>query len=330
MSSIYVTGSLAFDRVMNFPGTFSEYILPDKIHMLNVCFPIGKLEVKRGGTAGNIAYCLAMLGETATIIASVGKDFDGYRVFLQKLGLPLDGINTLPGEFTAGAYITTDQNSNQITGFHPAAMLVESVYDFPALEPDGDIAIIAPTNVGDMIGHAAMYKENKVRYIFDPGQQITSLDKDALLQGISGAEVLVSNDYELELIFKITGLSMSSVLQLTKAVITTFGEQGSRVVRRDGTSTNIPSVKADTLADPTGAGDSYRAGILKGLRHGMSLEDAAKLGAACASFCVEKYGTQAYYFDQAALEGRLLDTFNMPLPFSIKPLPVKAALASEE
>lgn len=318
--AIYVTGSLAYDRVMTFPGSFSDYILPDKIHMLNVSFAVDHMDEKRGGTGGNIAYNLALLGEKSHILASAGRDFGSYREYLEDAGLPVDGINILPGQFTAGAYITADKNSNQITGFHAAAMTCSCGYSFECLDPEKDVAIIAPTCPDDMEGHARLYAEKGVRFIFDPGQQIPRLTPDQLVAGITGAYALVSNDYELEMICKLTGLSLEGILERTPVVITTLGSKGSRISRRDGSNSEIGVARINDLKDPTGAGDSYRAGIIKGILYGMSLEDSAALGAVCASFCVEKYGTQEHYYDDDSVNQRLQEAFGIKLPMRITPL----------
>ncbi len=318
--SIYVSGSIAYDRVMTFPGTFSEYIFPDKIHMLNVCFPIGHMDEMRGGTAGNIVYNLALLGEKGTALTSVGRDFGSYKAFMQDAGLPLEGVNQLDNEFTSGAYITTDKKANQITGFHMAAMGVPCGYDFPCLNMADDIAIIAPANTDDMENHARFYTEKKLRYIFDPGQQITILRPDQLKTGMAGAMALVSNDYELGMICNLTGLDLAGILKLTPVVITTLGENGSRIQYRDGSCSEIGAAPINELKDPTGAGDSYRAGLIKGIISGLSLEDSARLASVCASFCVECYGTQQHYYDQDSVNARLREAYGQQLPFSFTPL----------
>lgn len=318
--AIYVSGSIAYDRVMSFPGTFGEYILPDKIHMLNVCFPIGHMDEKRGGTGGNIAYNLALLGEESLILTSVGRDFGSYKEFLEEIGLPLDGINQVPEEFTAGAYITTDKQANQITGFHMAAMSVPCGYSFPNLDTKKDIGIIAPANIDDMEGHAKFYKKNNARYIFDPGQQITILRPEQLHTGISGAMALVSNDYELQLICEILSLNLEGLLVLTPVVITTLGGEGSRINYANGKVTEIPACRINRLEDPTGAGDAYRAGLLKGIYSGLGLEDSARLGSACAAFCVEQYGTQEHYYDAETLGQRYEEAYACKLPVNITTL----------
>ncbi|MFV0421823.1 carbohydrate kinase family protein [Oleidesulfovibrio sp.] len=292
--SIYISGSLAYDRIMNFPGKFSDHILPDKIHILNVCFLIDRLEEKRGGTAGNIAYTLALLGEKPKILATVGKDFDRYEEALSKLDLPMDGIRRMEDQFTAGAYITTDQSDNQITGFNPAAMSHPCDYEFNGASPADDIAIVSPGNVDDMVELPRKFREMGMRYIFDPGQQITALTGEKMLECINGAHMLVTNDYELEMIMKATGRTKAELLNMTNYIITTLGEQGSRIDNGEPVMVGVAAAKE--VLDPTGAGDAYRAGLLKGLTDGLDVAEAAKLGATCASFCIEHYGTQEHNF----------------------------------
>ncbi len=304
--SIYISGSLAYDRIMNFPGKFSDHILPDKIHILNVCFLIDRLEEKRGGTAGNIAYSLALLGEKPKILATVGKDFGRYAKEFEELGLPMDGIRQLNDQFTAGAYITTDQSDNQITGFNPAAMNHPCGYTFHGVSPK-DLAIVSPGNLDDMVGLPQTFRTRGIRYIFDPGQQITALSAEAMLSCIKGAYILVANDYELELIMQATGRTKADLLTMTDCIITTLGEQGSTI--DNGNLTMVEAVPAQKVLDPTGAGDAYRAGLLKGLAQGLDILGAARLGATCASFCVEQYGTQEHTFDTETFTARHQATF---------------------
>ncbi|MBW1952483.1 MAG: carbohydrate kinase family protein [Deltaproteobacteria bacterium] len=292
---IFISGSLAYDRIMDFPGKFADHILPDKIHILNVCFMVNGLIEKFGGTAGNIAYNLALLGERPVILATAGHDFDRYEDRLRRLGLPLVGIRSIPEEFTAGAYITTDQSDNQITGFNPGAMKYPSLFQFDGVKPSQALAIVAPGNLEDMLTYTRIYKERRVRYIFDPGQSLPQWSKKQLSEMITGSGLLISNDYELEMIIKTTGLDKAELLQRTGAIITTHGEKGSMVISR-AQEVQILAAKAAKVVDPTGAGDAFRAGLIKGLVLGHSLADAARLGATCASYAVEYHGTQEHHF----------------------------------
>ncbi len=291
----YISGSLAYDRIMDFPGKFQDHILPEKIHIINVSFTVNGMKEKFGGTAGNIAYNLALLGEKPLIIATAGKDFAGYEQWLQQHRLSLEGIRKIPEEFTACAYITTDESDNQITGFNPGAMKFPSLYPFNGLRPENTLAIISPGCIEDMRTYSRFFREQKIPYIFDPGQSIPALTGDDMIQMITGALMLVSNDYELEMIKKGTGLSKNDILQKTGAVITTLGEHGS-IVSANGMELKIPAVKPSKLHEPTGAGDAYRAGLIKGIILKKSLPEAAKMGSTCASYAVEQHGTQEHYF----------------------------------
>lgn len=309
--NIYVSGSLAYDRIMDFPGFFSDHILPDKIHILNVCFTVNSLQEKYGGTAGNIAYSLRLLGEKPTILATIGKDHANYFQWLEINDICADGIKIIQDEFTAGAYITTDRADNQITGFNPGAMKHQSEYSFPS-GANKAIGLIAPGNLGDMMEYAKFYKANGINCICDPGQSLTAWDGKHLTEWISGSTMLISNDYELELISKMTGKNKKELLGLTKTIITTLGEKGSLISTADGNSV-IPAAKAKEVADPTGAGDAYRAGLLKGLVNGKDIETAAKIGAVTATYVIEKYGTQEHRFTLDAVKERFKTNFGEEL-----------------
>ena len=300
---IIVSGSLAYDRIMDFPGYFSEHILPEKIHVLNVAFTVNGLREKFGGTAGNIAYALALLGEQPEISATIGSDYHRYLDWLSKNGISIKNIKIIEDEFTAGAYITTDQADNQITGFNPGAMKFSSSQDFDQLNPKETLVIVSPGNLEDMINYPRACKTGGIDYIFDPGQSIPMLGAEDLLQAIEGCRILISNDYELDLIMNKTGLNKENLLKKARTIITTLGESGSRIFLPEG-ETYIPAVPPKKVEDPTGAGDSYRGGLLSGLVRGMDIEGSARIGSVCASFAVECYGTQDYRFDLAEFNER--------------------------
>jgi len=308
---IFVSGSLAYDRIMDFPGRFVDHILPEKIHILNVCFMVNGLTERFGGTAGNIAYNLALLGESPSILATAGRDFGPYREWLESLGLPLTGIKEIPGEFTAGAYITTDLADNQITGFNPGAMKFTSAYRFDGLEPGAGLAIVAPGNLEDMLVYTRFYKDRGVRYIFDPGQSIPAWGGAELKEMATGALALIVNDYELEMFRQKTGLDEPGILKLTPHLITTRGEQGS-LVQDDRGGDEVPAVPASRVLDPTGAGDAYRAGLIKGLTLKLPWAKAALLGAVLASFAVEQPGTQEHRPTLDDIRRRHRDNFGDP------------------
>jgi adenosine kinase len=293
--NIYVSGSIAYDRIMDFPGKFSDHILPDKIHILNVCFTVNGMLEKFGGTAGNIAYSLRLLQETPIILATIGKDYKRYFEWLQKNDISVEGIKIIHEDFTAGAYITTDKADNQITGFNPGSMKCQSEYSFKNIAPQNSIALIAPGNLMDMIDYAKTYKSKGIKYICDPGQSLTAWEDNLLRDWIDGSSLLISNDYELEMIMKKTGMDKNGLLGLTKTIITTLGEKGS-LVSTPESELHIPPAKILNILDPTGAGDAYRAGFLKGIIMGRDIETAAKMGAVTATYAVECYGTQEHYY----------------------------------
>src|SRR5512135_641504 len=254
--NIYISGSLAYDRIMDFPGRFSDHILPDKIHILNVCFTVNGMVEKFGGTAGNVAYSLSLLGEKPVIVAAIGKDYGTYFDWLRQNGLPLEGIRIVEDEFTAGAYITTDKADNQITGFNPGAMKYQAEFDFSDRDAEESICLIAPGNLRDMIEYAAACRDKGIKYICDPGQSLTQWDGKALIDWIEGSAVLISNDYELELIMKMTGMDKKRLLGLTGAIITTIGEKGS-LVSSVSSDDAVGVAHVTGVVDPTGAGDAY-------------------------------------------------------------------------
>lgn len=302
--TIIVSGSLAYDRIMDFPGHFSEHILPEKIHVLNVSFTVNSLTEKFGGTAGNIAYALTLLGEKPLVVATIGHDYHRYFEWLAENDIPCENIRIIEEEFTAGAYITTDRADNQITAFNPGAMKYPSSLDLDKVDPQDSIAIIAPGNLEDMRNYSHTCKARGLDYVFDPGQSLPMWNGQDLVPCIDGSEILISNDYELELIIRKTGLDRKALLTKTKAIVTTLGEMGSQVCAPDCVI-DIPAVKPRKVVDPTGAGDAYRGGLIKGLVQGKSIEQCALMGSVSASFAIESHGTQEYRFSLEEFEEKL-------------------------
>jgi adenosine kinase len=292
---IFVSGSIAYDRIMDFPGKFSDHILPDKIHILNVCFTVNGMIEKFGGTAGNIAYSLSLLDEDPLILATIGKDHKRYFSWLKENNISVEGIKIINEEFTAGAYITTDRADNQITGFNPGSMKYPSEYSFRDIAPESSIALLAPGNLRDMMDYARIYKEKGIRYICDPGQSLTAWRGIELAEWINGSYMLISNDYELEMIMKMTGKDKKGLLLMANKIITTLGEKGS-VLCDSEREISVSAAKVSNISDPTGAGDAYRAGLLKGIVTGRDIETSAKMGAVAATYAVEKYGTQEHQY----------------------------------
>ena len=301
---IIVSGSLAYDRIMDFSEYFSEYILPDKIDVLNVCFQVNGVEEKFGGTAGNIAYALTLMGETPRISATIGHDYHRYFEWLAKNGISTENIKIIEDEFTAGAYITTDRTGNQITVFNPGAMKYSSILDFDKLNPKESIVIVSPGNLEDMVNYPRLCKARGIDYIFDPGQSLPMLHAKDLVQAIEGCQILISNDYELDLIMSKTGLNKEALLGRARTIVVTMGESGSQAFTPDG-EIRIPADKPRKVKDPTGAGDSYRGGLISGLVRGKEIEQCARMGSVCASFAVECHGTQEYRFNPEEFNERL-------------------------
>jgi adenosine kinase len=301
---IIICGSLAYDRIMDFPGYFSDHILPEKIHVLNVSFQVNSLVEKFGGTAGNIAYALTLLGERPLISATIGRDYQRYFAWLKKNAISTDSIKIIENDFTASAYITTDKANNQITGFHPGAMNYSSSLDFDRLDPKDTLVIISPGNLQDMRNYPRLCKARGMDYIFDPGQSLPMLEAGDLEEVIRGSRILICNDYELDLILAKTGLAKSAVLKMTRTLIVTQGERGSLVCSLEAEEP-IPVVAPRKVLDPTGAGDAYRGGLISGLIHGLPILHCARMGSVCASFCIEQYGTQDYSFTPQEFNQRL-------------------------
>jgi adenosine kinase len=301
---IIVSGSMAYDRIMDFPEYFSDHILPDKIHVLNVSFQVNGVTENFGGTAGNIAYALRLMGESPVISATIGHDTTRYFKWLEENKIATANIKVIEEEFTAGAYITTDKANNQITGFNPGAMKYSSDLDFDGLVPEDTLLIASPGNLDDMINYPRICKERGIRCIFDPGQALPVLQAEPLTEAITDSSMLIVNDYEFDMIMNKTGLSKTSLLDLAGTTIITLGEHGSRLFTEDGEITIDPA-RANKVTDPTGCGDAYRGGLISGIIAGKSLAESARLGSVCASFAVECYGTQVYSFTTEEFKNRL-------------------------
>ena len=306
---ILIAGSLAYDNIMDFPGKFADHILPDKIHMLSVSFLVDTLKRQRGGIAGNIAHSLALLGENPAIIATAGEDFDSYAEFLKSEGVNTDHIKIIPGEYTATCYITTDMSDNQITGFYPGAMKDADSISLSQFNSDEiDIVLIGADKPEAMIKYARECQELNIPYIFDPSQQIVRLSDEDLQLGISGAKVLIGNDYEIELITSRLGMSNKDILQAVEYLIITLGEKGSEIHTRDGSYT-IPIAPSREIVDPTGAGDAYRSGVIKGLVHGWDAEKMGRVAAQAAVYAVETYGAQEHSYSPSDFKARYQESF---------------------
>jgi adenosine kinase len=313
MGRIAVTGSVAFDTIMVFPGRFSEHILPEMTHVINVSFLVESLERRRGGTAANIAYTMALLGERPLLCAAVGSDFGDYGDALRDAGVDTSTAlrcNDIP---TASAFITTDLDDNQITAFFPGAMGRGAQVDLTVHGDSVDMVVFAPDAPDGIALHIAQSRELGARLVFVPAQQIPSLPEETLRAGLDTAWMVVGNDYELELIRSRTGVSADDLRARGALVAVTRGDQGSELHAPDGV-VRIPVAPPVAVVDPTGAGDAYVAGLLAGLRRGLSLADAGRMAALSATYAVEQQGTQIHTFDAAGFGERYSTAFGAPLP----------------
>lgn len=307
---ILISGSLAYDRILNFEGKFADHILPDKIHALNLSFFAPEMRESFGGTAGNIAYTLALLGETPIILANAGNDFSEYSEWLTRNTILKDSIEYDRTVKTAVATILTDSANNQLAAFYPGAMAKPYQKEIG----DGDFGIVTAGNPDDMRAMPNAFRSRRIRFIYDPAQGIPILSGDDLRAGMEGAETLISNDYELSLIKEKTGWDEKEILNHVKVLVTTFGEKGSRLQTKDAVI-EVVAVVPDSISDPTGAGDAYRAGFISAYSKRLPLKTAGQVGALTACYTVETHGTQTHHFTLEELEARYQKTFNEPLPF---------------
>jgi len=311
MKKILITGSIAYDRIMNFPGYFKDNIMPDQIHNLNVSFFVNEFRESYGGTGSNIAYNLSLLETNFLTWANVGNDFENYQQWFLKNNIDISKIKIFKDQKTASAYIITDQADNQIAGFFPGAMM-ESISLKPISLNNIKLAIVSPQNPIDMVELPLLFKENQIPYIFDPGQQITSLNKEQLKQSITGSKVLIGNDYEIKLIQEKTKWTLKNLQKETEILIITLGENGSQIYNKNK-QYNIPIAEPQNTSDPTGAGDAYRAGLIMGLIKNWPLQKIGQFAGLIAVYTVEKYGTQTHSFNWKELEKRYRQNFKEKL-----------------
>jgi adenosine kinase len=295
---LVVTGSIAFDYLMFFPGKFTEHFLPEHMDRVSLSFLVDSMDKRRGGCAPNIAYTLALLGERPFLMATAGEDFGEYRQWLEAAGVDTSLVKQVAGKFCASFFCSTDQDNNQIASFYTGAMANAGELSFRTVRDCG-LTIISPNDPGAMVQYAEECRTLGIRYIFDPGQQCARMSGTELRDGVTGATVVVVNDYELELLRQKTELSEQDILARARVLIVTRGERGSSVVTRDG-CTDVPAVPPARIVDPTGVGDAYRGGLMKGMAMGLPYEVAARIGSVAATYALEHLGGQshAYTWDE--------------------------------
>ena len=291
-----ICGSLAYDNIMVFPDQFKNHILPDKVHMLNVCFLVPDMRREFGGCAGNIAYNLNLLGGNGKAMGTVGHDFAPYAEWMDQKGVSRQYLKTISSTYTAQAFITTDLNDNQITAFHPGAMNFSHEVKIPT--NDGiSLGLISPDGRDGMIQHAEQFAEAGIPFIFDPGQGLPMFDGDDLLKFIEQATFVTVNDYEAQLMQERTKLSEGEIAERVKALIVTRGGEGS-IIYADGQKKHIPAVNVDELHDPTGCGDAYRAGLIYGISNDMDWETTGRIASLIGAIKIQHHGTQNHHFTQ--------------------------------
>jgi adenosine kinase len=295
--SIVVTGSIAYDYLMSFPGKFTEHLLPEHVHRVSLSFLVDTMDKRRGGCAPNIAYTLALLGERPLLMATAGQDFGDYRRWLESARIDTTLVKVVEGKFTASFFCSTDQANNQIASFYTGAMANAGELSFrtvPGLTTSS-LAIISPNDPGAMVQYAEECTTLGVPYIWDPGQQCARMDGTQLTDGVTGALMVIVNDYELELLRQKTGMSEADIIEAGEILVVTRGEHGSSVLSREG-RIDVPAVTPDRIEDPTGVGDAYRGGFMKGLALKAPYGVCARMGSVAAVYALEHLGGMSHSY----------------------------------
>ncbi len=305
--SALICGSMAYDTIMVFHDKFQNHILPDKVHILNVSFLVPNIRREYGGCAGNIAYNLKLLGEDPLIMATVGHDFEPYAQWLSQAGLSSEYIRIMDDHYTGQAYITTDEDDNQITAFHPGAMNSSHLNEVPA-DAGIQLGIVSPDGKDGMLAHAEQFAEQGIPFIFDPGQGMPMFNGEELLQFIALANYATFNDYESELMQEKTGLTLEQMAQKVDALIITRGGKGSYIYTQ-GRRIEIPAATVKVINDPTGCGDAYRAGLMYGLLNELDWETTGRIASLLGAIKIEQHGTQNHFFSMDDFKLRYQQNF---------------------
>lgn len=314
MSAI-ISGSVAFDTIMVFQDRFRNHILPDQVHILNVSFMVPKLRREFGGCAGNIGYNLKLLGEEPKVLATVGADIGTYADWMKSYGIDQSHIHTMHEHYTAQAYITTDIDDNQITAFHPGAMGEAHKVDVPT-NIGAKVGVVAPNGPEGMVKHARQFVEAGIPFIFDPGQAMPAFDGDQLREFIDGATWVAVNDYESQMLMERTHLKLEEIAEKVDALICTRGSEGSYIYT-GGKVIHVPAAPISQVADPTGCGDAYRAGLLFGLLRDLDWETTGRIASLMGAIKVEQSGTQNHKFTSETFKERFEKAFGGSLDIAI-------------
>jgi adenosine kinase len=304
---IIVTGSIAFDYLMSFPGKFTDHFLQDHLHRVSLSFLVDTMVKRRGGCAPNIAYTLALLGERPILLATAGEDFGEYRAWLDAAGIDTSHVKQIDGKFCASFFCSTDEANNQIASFYAGAMADAGMLSF-RLFPDCGWAIVSPNEPGAMLQYAEECRAIGVPYVFDPGQQCARMSGEELRAGAVGARLVICNDYEMEIFRQKTGLSEADLMRTADGLIVTRGEHGSWVYSAAGRA-EVPAVPPRRVVDPTGVGDAFRGGLLKGLALGLPYDGCARIGSVAATYALEHLGGQSHAYTWAEFQQRYEEHF---------------------
>lgn len=307
---VILTGSVAYDYLMSFPGYFRDHILVEKLETISLSFLVEGMVRLRGGTAPNIAYTLALLGQQPQLFATVGEDFEEYRAWLESKGVDTTFARVVPGVFTASFFANTDRSNSQIASFYPGAMAYASQLSLHELNDDRpDLVVISPNDPEAMKRYVVECQELAMPYFYDPSQQIVRLQAEDLRRGIEGALALFVNDYEFALIQKITGMRVEDILQKAQFMVVTLGEQGAEIYTREG-EFHIPAVPPDKIADPTGVGDAFRGGFITAYGLGLDWKTCGRVAVLAATYCLEHQGPQGHYYTPAQFVARFRQHFD--------------------
>jgi adenosine kinase len=312
--SIVVTGSIAFDYLMSFPGKFTEHLLPEHMQRVSLSFLVDSMDKRRGGCAPNIAYTLALLGERPRLMATAGQDFGDYRRWLEAAGVDTSLVSEVPDKFTASFFCSTDVDNNQIASFYTGAMANAGELSFRSAGKV-DLAIVSPNDPAAMIQYAEECRTIGIPFIFDPGQQCARMSGDELAEGLDGSAVLILNDYELEILKQKTGLDQAALVARTGLLVVTRGEHGSTLLSSDATF-DVPAVAPRQIVDPTGVGDAYRGGFMKGLVARLEAPTCGRLGSVAAAYALEHLGGMSHAYTRAEFAARYEAHFG-PLVMSV-------------
>ena len=306
---IVCNGSIAYDYLMTFPGYFKDHIMPEHLDKISLSFLVDSMVRQRGGIAPNIAYTLALLGEKPLLMGTVGIDFEDYRKWLEEKGIDCRYVKVIEGDYTASFFANTDLNNNQICSFYTGAMAHAANYSMDCFTEKPDLVVISPNDPVGMDNYVKECQAKSIPYLYDPSQQTVRLNSEQLCRGVKGAQSLFVNEYEFELVQKRACLTADEITNSVKNLVVTLGENGS-IIYSEGKKFHIPVVVPEKIVDPTGVGDAYRGGFLKGICLDADLQTCGQLGAVAAAYCLEQRGTQNHQYSKKEFVTRYRKNFD--------------------